>query len=281
MLVGGFAKVHVPRVPIQSPGGAAPRRPSASVYPGSGGRSRISGWMWKLYAICSFGSGNRGRVDPGSCARLGSRKSTSTPAVTSSRLEEHARSRRLLSKAARYLSRVPSKIAFQVRSPFCLIEIGDKALADMRRYRQTANSAPEAGGVLLGSRRGPHFEIVEATAPQRADLRTRFSFVRIGSVHRKLARRQWKKSGRQHGYLGEWHTHAEPSPTPSLVDRLGWQVLFKQMRQPLIHLIVGTIDVRLWYCDANGVFHEARLLPVVTSWIPPVIRSIVECRNRP
>ena len=160
---------------------------------------------------------------------------------------------------------MPPKIAFHVHSPFCLIEIGDQAFADMRRYRQIATSAPEAGGVLLGARRGPHFEIVEATAPQKVDLRTRFSFVRTGNVHRKLARRQWKKSGQKHGYLGEWHTHPEFSPTPSLVDRLGWQALFKQIRQPLIHLILGTAEARLWYCDANGVFHEAKRFPASIS----------------
>jgi len=163
------------------------------------------------------------------------------------------------------MPRMPPKIAFQVRSPFCLVEIGDQAFADMRRYRQTAPFAPEAGGVLLGARRGPHFEIVETTAPQRADLRARSSFVRTGSVHRKLARRQWKRSGQLHGYLGEWHTHAEPLPTPSLVDRLGWHALFKQIRQPLIHLILGTVEARLWYCDTNGVLHEAMRLPALAS----------------
>ena len=135
----------------------------------------------------------------------------------------------------------------------------------MLHYRQSTKAATEAGGVLLGTRRGPHFEIVEVTVPQMADLRTRFSFVRTGNVHRRLAGREWKRSGQRHGYLGEWHTHAEVTPTPSFVDRLGWQALFKQVRQPLIHVIIGTVEIRLWYCDSRGALHEANCLPAVTS----------------
>ncbi len=154
---------------------------------------------------------------------------------------------------------MPPYIVFQVRSPFCLIKIGNDALAQMLHYRQGRKAAPEAGGVLLGTRRGPHFEIVEVTVPQAVDLRTRFSFVRTGNVHRRLAMREWKKSGKRHGYLGEWHTHAEGTPAPSFVDRLGWQAMFSQVRQPLIHVIVGTVKIRLWYYDLQGVCHEANV----------------------
>lgn len=150
-------------------------------------------------------------------------------------------------------------VIFQVNSPFCLIEIADKPVRKMRGWRQRARNASEAGGVLLGTRRGPHFQIV-VTIPQRGDARTRLSFTRRERSHRGLARRRWRLSRQQHGYLGEWHTHPENSPMPSLVDKLSWRTLFKQLHQPLIHIILGTEDTRLWYCDQNGNCHEAKLL---------------------
>jgi integrative and conjugative element protein (TIGR02256 family) len=146
---------------------------------------------------------------------------------------------------------------FQNRYPFCLIEIQDAALDDMLQHRQISVGAPEAGGVLMGMRRGPHFEIVQVTTPQAEDERHRVTFVRTEIPHQRLARQIWKKSRRLHGYLGEWHTHPEPFPEPSFIDRIGWKVQFRKARQPLVHIIVGTDETRAWYCDSNGALHEA------------------------
>jgi len=156
---------------------------------------------------------------------------------------------------------MPQPVVFHIRSPFCLIEIANDAAAKIWSHRQISQTAPEAGGVLLGARRGPHLEIVEVTTPQNADSRTRSSFTRTERAHRRLARRRWENSARRHGYLGEWHTHPESSPTPSLTDRLGWRALSKQIHHPLVHLILGVVEARLWYCDENGIHQEAKLLP--------------------
>jgi len=150
------------------------------------------------------------------------------------------------------LSGVSSTLTFQVRTPFCLVLVSEAAGAQIRRYRQVRRRDPEAGGVLLGIRRGPHFEIVEVTAPQTMDGRSRYSFLRTGKVHRRLG---------LVGYLGEWHTHPEKSPAPSWTDRFGWNRLFAQTRQPLVHLILGTERLGCWYCDEAGRLHEAKCIP--------------------
>jgi integrative and conjugative element protein (TIGR02256 family) len=147
-----------------------------------------------------------------------------------------------------------------LRAPFCLIEISGNVFAELQSWRQLAAKQTEAGGVLLGARRGPHFEIVALTTPQRLDTRSRFSFIRTGKAHQRLARQEWRRSARRHGYLGEWHTHPEPAPTPSFVDRAGWQNVYRQALQPLVHVIVSTVDVGLWYCDESGVLFEGRQL---------------------
>lgn len=146
---------------------------------------------------------------------------------------------------------------FHVRLPFCLIELSEQVLAQMSAYRQGASTDVESGGVLLGARRGPHFEVVEVTVPQPDDFRTHTSFIRSARAHERLARSVWMKSGKRHGYLGEWHTHPEATPIPSPVDYHGWQTIFLAIRQPLVHVVVGTSKTGLWYCDSEGVFEAA------------------------
>lgn len=158
-------------------------------------------------------------------------------------------------------------MTFHVRAPFCLIELQDVALSGMLAFRQFSKSGMEAGGVLIGTRRGPHFEVFGATSPQPSDKRSRFSFVRSGKKHRELATKEWARSGQRHGYIGEWHTHPELQPTPSWIDRRGWRKLHEQLQQPLIHLIVGFETVGLWYCDARGRVQEAAMIREVTSFV--------------
>jgi integrative and conjugative element protein (TIGR02256 family) len=160
---------------------------------------------------------------------------------------------------------VSEAIVFQVRLPLTLIEVSPGAKDELEGYRQINDAGHEAGGVLLGTRRGPHFEIVEITGPQPQDLRGRFSFLRRAGPHRGIARQRWKASGKLLGYVGEWHTHPESIPNPSAVDRRGWNELFEEHLQPLVHVIVGIETIRCWYCDERGVLHAATMLPSAKS----------------
>jgi integrative and conjugative element protein (TIGR02256 family) len=152
-------------------------------------------------------------------------------------------------------------LIFQLKDPFCLVEFAPLVRRKLWRYRQTNANASEAGGVLLGARRGPHFEITAATSPQRSDKRSRYGFVRVARAHLPLALRHWKQTVRKEGYVGEWHTHPEKLPTPSFVDRSGWYLLVKAARQPLIQVILGTQSMSVWYCDLAGSIHQASQLP--------------------
>lgn len=147
-------------------------------------------------------------------------------------------------------------LIFRTSIPLCLIELSGDVLHKMLDYRQAGRHAPEAGGVLLGVRRGPYLQILELTTPQPRDQRHRTGFLRVGKSHQRMARKLWRKSGNLYGYLGEWHTHPEPHPTPSFIDRMGWRMRFLEEQLPLVHIIVGTKEIRTWYCDARGSFHE-------------------------
>lgn len=78
------------------------------------------------------------------------------------------------------------------------------------KYRQR-----EAGGQLFANFVGNQIIIVEATGPRSTDRRTRTSYIPIRKVEQEeiLSRYQ-----RGFHYVGDWHTHPEEIPRPSVID---------------------------------------------------------------
>ncbi|MET4312560.1 Mov34/MPN/PAD-1 family protein [Bradyrhizobium sp. RT4b] len=128
-----------------------------------------------------------------------------------------------------------------------LVTLAEAVVQEMTRFATSPESSREAGGILLGHRRGPHVEILRCTIPLPKDRRTRFGFVRQDKGHQEAATRDWLESGGVVYFVGEWHTHPERRPTPSWIDRRSWR---KQMtgrgRDPLVFIIVGSAAV---YCE--------------------------------
>lgn len=133
----------------------------------------------------------------------------------------------------------------------------DKAVLEaVRRTAEDAQFRHEVGGILLGSIRGDHLHIVQATPPQAED---RFSFTRFwrsASGHQQIATRAWKASGETVTYLGEWHSHPERDPSPSSIDHADWAKQLAKHRRDLVFLIQGM----------NGLYLACgrRLGPVTT-----------------
>lgn len=115
----------------------------------------------------------------------------------------------------------------------------------MEQHCQVQATLSEAGGILLGFRRGDHMQVVTATTPQRADRRHRYSFHRRDREHQRIATRYWKDSGETMDYLGEWHTHPTTSPSPSAVDRAEGQVICNTKNKPMVFIIMG-MSGRIW-----------------------------------
>ena len=97
----------------------------------------------------------------------------------------------------------------------------------------------EAGGILIGSYRGPHVHIRTCTVPLVADVRCPTLFDRKDAGHQCAALRAWRRSGGTETFVGEWHTHPEPHPEPSPLDRETWAAVLRKSAQPLVFLIVG------------------------------------------
>lgn len=134
-----------------------------------------------------------------------------------------------------------------------IFQLGADAVAALRAFEQHAPDATEAGGVLLGRYLRCGFDIVvdAITTPQPTDVRARFTFDRNGE-HQRLIDEAWKRSDGTCCFLGDWHTHAEPYPTPSPVDHANW---LRMMREDLVEdqacffVIVGQLEIRCWEGD--------------------------------
>ncbi|MEZ4961940.1 MAG: Mov34/MPN/PAD-1 family protein [Saprospiraceae bacterium] len=157
------------------------------------------------------------------------------------------------------------EIVFQ-RSKGGRLKISSEALSQMETYRQVSTDTKEAGGVLLGRYIKDSTDVVIdcISTPQRNDKRTRFSFFKNKKEHQNIVNKAWAESNGTSNYLGEWHTHPEPSPTPSSVDKQTWlrQVVESTFENDsLFFIIVGTTDIA-----AFEVFKSSKKINKLSQW---------------
>lgn len=123
---------------------------------------------------------------------------------------------------------------------FILIE--DEVLRALMAFRQQGLTTPEAGGILIGFRRGSHLHVTHATTPGPLDRRSRYEFQRRDPIHQQTAFELWKRSRHTADYIGEWHTHPQVRPLPSSIDRREWGEITQAKPAPMIFAILGLQD---------------------------------------
>lgn len=123
-----------------------------------------------------------------------------------------------------------------------LVVFSPEILKVFWKHRQRLSWQTEAGGVLLGKRRGRHIEVVLVSEPMPTDRREQFMFEREAAGHSAFARAAWRAGGGAIDYVGEWHTHPQQVPVPSGVDRAEWRKLAsaRAADSPLVTVVVGT-----------------------------------------
>jgi len=97
----------------------------------------------------------------------------------------------------------------------------------------------EQGGLLLGQRKKEALHITDCTFPGRLDGRSRFRFVRRDPKHQTIAYRKWLSTSKTTDWIGEWHTHPEKYPVPSITDRSTWQNQCNNRMDAMTYLIIG------------------------------------------
>lgn len=134
----------------------------------------------------------------------------------------------------------------------------DEAIFDrLLSHRQLHKHDLEAGGVLVGERREPHWYIREMSEPGYGDKRQRFKFTRSGSHHQAKICEQFELSDGMQNYAGEWHTHPESIPAPSSIDIAGWKQL--KEAENVILLIVGVSGFWIGSSTRQGIITVGQL----------------------
>lgn len=146
--------------------------------------------------------------------------------------------------------------------PFRLNTVSPLVLIDHPVVERTADIARacqfrhEVGGVLLGCYRAGTLHITDATVPQKTDRWSPTRFWRSPAGHQSYAETAWRRSNGVTTYIGEWHSHAERFPRPSIIDRKSWSEALAEQRKAMAFLIVGTKSVHLSVGAGLGVVRE-------------------------
>jgi len=124
----------------------------------------------------------------------------------------------------------------------------DKAVVKhVKQHVQRRPEQTEAGGQLFGHVRSGCLRIRRATGPYKDDER--------GKIYYRSCPKEAQKSIEQMAklgllYVGEWHTHFEPHPQPSIIDRRSMSKIWAESKlniDKLVLLIVGNGLVTDWY----------------------------------
>lgn len=98
------------------------------------------------------------------------------------------------------------------------IVISDQVVSLIDKHAQVKKQMHEAGGILLGQIEDNTVYIIRATMPNKFDFRSRFNFVRAKDPAQIVIDYEFYYSNKRTIYLGEWHTHPEANPKPSVQD---------------------------------------------------------------
>ena len=118
-----------------------------------------------------------------------------------------------------------------------------------RAHRQIVAGVPESFGVLMGTTSIDRREVwIEGvTTPMALDKRSHASYELRDPRHQRRVRDEFISSHGQAIYLGTWHTHPEPVPIPSRIDRSDWyKCLRRNPGRPLAFVIVGTDTISVF-----------------------------------
>ncbi|ABQ26396.1 hypothetical protein Gura_2211 [Geotalea uraniireducens Rf4] len=131
------------------------------------------------------------------------------------------------------------------------IKLPVEVIASIHGYIQNDRHKPEGGGVMLGRYIIDSQDVVidKISFPMPGDRATRTTFFRKKRAHQQVIDRAWEASNHTCTYLGEWHTHPEPHPSPSSIDDTNWKRKLKNDivdSDSLFFLIVGTSEMRMW-----------------------------------
>ena len=124
------------------------------------------------------------------------------------------------------------------------------------RYRQRRWWQREAGGQLFARLDLPEIHIEDATGPRRSDWRSRYGY----QPNRSAEQREIEvRHAQNRHFIGDWHTHPEFHPCPSLRDVESMQELVSRSNHALNGFVLAIVGAAP-FPDGLSVFlfDEAR-----------------------
>ena len=132
------------------------------------------------------------------------------------------------------------------------IYVHKDVVAAFQLARQKKNEN-ERFGVIIGSKDKDKdkdkecYWIEHLTKPCPGDKSSFTSFTLEDPAHQSIVDQKFKESQGHLAYLGTWHTHPEPFPEPSTVDRRDWKkCLARNDDRQIFFCIVGTREFRFF-----------------------------------
>ena len=138
-------------------------------------------------------------------------------------------------------------LVYPVESSGEVIVLVDSVVEHVTKFTHHDLQAKEAGGQLFAELEENRIVVAEATGPRATDFCGRNSYRPDRSAERKEI-----KSYHRRGlhFVGDWHTHPEPVPTPSDTDVTSINECYSRSIHSLgafVLLIVGTEDPPLGF----------------------------------
>lgn len=126
------------------------------------------------------------------------------------------------------------------------ISLSNEVISVFKKYIQNDAKKPESGGIITGKVYEKLVKVLSCSEPTVLDQRSRYNFSRSYKSAQKYINKKFNDSKGEEIYLGEWHTHPEDIPTPSIPDIKSFnQTLHKNRLNSSIHfmIIVGRIAI--------------------------------------
>jgi integrative and conjugative element protein (TIGR02256 family) len=145
----------------------------------------------------------------------------------------------------------------EIKTKELVLKIPIELLKSLITYIQDDKVKPESGGILIGYYIKENiYSITNVSFPNNEDKSSRFGFIRSMKNAQKTIDNYFHESKGKKIYLGEWHTHPEESPTPSLIDICSMikQYTFNSLNSKVIFMIiVGIKRIYIAKVDKKGV----------------------------
>lgn len=120
------------------------------------------------------------------------------------------------------------------------IYITPSVLRIIEGFKQVKKCDNESGGIILGQLKEDKVYILKVSIPNKLDIATRYSFNCNKDAAQIIINYEFINSEQKTIYLGEWHTHPEDYPNPSMVDKImiNSQYFKNKLNEPFLILLI-------------------------------------------